>query len=315
MATKSFDLSFIIPAKNEEGNIEKLYLLLKQELKKLRKSYEIIFIDDGSTDTTFDIFKKIQKKDKYVKIIKHRGNFGKSIALQTGFDLSKGKIIFTMDADLQDNPKEVRKFLKKLNEGYDMVSGWKKKRKDPISKTIPSKVVNYLVRLMTGLKLHDINCGFKAYRRETIKNLYLYGDLYRFIPIFIYRQNFKVGEIEVEHLPRKFGKSKYGWRRFISGWLDLLTVFFLVRYLKRPGHFFGTFGLITLTIGLLIDVYIAALKIVTGSIQDHYPLLFLGILSVMVGIQLITTGLLAEMFLNFNQQKRSPDNYIDKYLK
>ncbi len=305
--------SFVIPVKNESESLPLLYKNLTSEIKKLRKVYEIIFIDDGSTDNSFEVLKTLRKKSKNIKIIRLRGNWGKSVGLQTGFDIAKGEIIFTMDADLQDDPREIPKFIKKINEGYDLVTGWKKERHDPLSKTIPSKVVNFLVRSMAGLKIHDTNCGFKAYKSEVVKTLNLYGDLYRFIPIFAHRANYKVAEIPINHNPRKYGKSKYGWKRFVSGWLDLLTVFFLIRYLKRPGHFFGFFGIAFFGVGFIIGLYITYLRITTGSIQYRHPFLFLGILLIIVGIQLITTGLLAEMIININP-KNTNQSVIKEYL-
>lgn len=292
------EISFVIPAKNEEDSIDRLYEEIITSTVNITKDIELIFIDDGSTDSTFAVMKNLAKKDKRIKIIKLRGNFGKSIALQLGFDRAEGDIVITMDADLQDNPKEIPAMIRKINEGYDLVSGWKKKRNDPISKRVPSLVVNFLVKIMSGLMIHDTNCGFKAYKKELIKNLSLYGDLYRFIPILAYRQNYKVTEIIVDHRARKYGKSKYGWRRFISGWLDLLTVFFLIRYLRRPAHFFGTIGFSSFTLGFVIGLYITYLRFTTGSIQYRQPLLFLGVLLIVIGIQLVSTGLLAEMIIN-----------------
>ncbi len=310
----SLDLSFIIPAKNEEENVALLYQELTAALSKLQKPYELIYIDDGSTDNTFLNLKQLHQKDSRVKVIKLRGNFGKSIALQTGFDNARGQIIFTMDADLQDNPKEISRFLDKLNEGYDMVSGWKKQRHDPISKTFPSKIGNSLTRFLTGVKVHDLNCGFKAYKKRVIENLFLYGELYKYIPVLAEKQNFKVGEIVVSHQPRKFGKSKFGWQRNIKGFLDMLTVVFLTGYLKRPAHFFGTLGIISFFIGFLISLYITYLRIVTGSIQFHYPLLFLAMLTMIIGIQLTTTGLVAEMIVSLNQKESSTKGYIEEIL-
>lgn len=218
-----------------------------------------------------------------------------------------------MDGDLQDNPSEIPNFIKKINEGYDLVSGWKKIRHDPISKTLPSKVINYAVRILTGLKLHDINCGYKAYRIEVIKNLHIYGDLYRFIPILAQRERFKIAEIVVKHRTRKYGKSKYGWGRFISGFLDLLTVFFLVRYLRRPGHFFGTFGIFFLTAGSIIGLYITYLRFTTGGIAYRYPLLFLGVLLIILGAQFLMTGLLAEMIIFF-QKTENYEGFVDDFV-
>lgn len=306
-------ISFIIPVKDEAESISLLYNELTQESKKLKLDYEVIIIDDGSIDQTFLILKEIQGKDKRVKIVKLRGNFGKSIALQTGFDYSKGDIIITLDGDLQDNPKEISKFLQKIDEGYDLVSGWKKIRHDPISKVIPSKILNFFTPFLTGVNLHDINCGFKAYKREVILSLNLYGELYRFIPILAAKQNFKVGEIIVEHRKRKFGKTKYGVGRNIKGFLDLITIVFLTGYTSRPGHFFGTIGLLSFLAGFSIGLYITYLRITTGSIQYHHPLLYLGILLIIIGIQMLSTGLLAEMII-FGRQKTDTRLFIREVL-
>lgn len=295
-------LSFIIPAKNEALSIQILYKELSETLRDIDKSYEIIFIDDGSTDNTFEVLKEIQSRDGKIKVIRLRGNFGKSIALQIGFKQSKGEIIFTLDADLQDDPKEILKFLNKIEEGYDLVSGWKKIRHDPWNKVIPSRIINFIARVITGVNVHDINCGFKAYRKEVVDNLNLYGELYRFIPIFAAKENYRVGEIVIEHRPRKYGKSNFGWSRGIKGVLDLLTVIFLTGYLRRPGHFFGSLGFASFGIGVSIGLYISYLRFDTGSIQNRHPLLFLGMLLMIVGIQLISTGLLAEMII-YNRQR------------
>lgn len=298
VASSKLYLSFVIPAKNEEGSVETLYSEVKATVDSLRKTYEIIFIDDGSTDSTFEKLQALHKIDNHVKVMKFRGNLGKSAALQVGFNKAAGEIVFTMDADLQDNPKEIPNFLNKLAEGYDLVSGWKKTRHDPSVKVIPSRILNnFLTPLLTGVKLHDINCGFKAYRNEVVKSLNLYGELYRFIPVFAAKQNFKITEIPVDHRARKHGKSKFGWERNIKGFLDLITIVFLTGYNRRPGHFFGTLGLASFFFGFLIGLYITYLRITTGSIQFRQPLLFLGMLLMIIGFQLISTGLLAEMML------------------
>jgi len=306
-------LSFVIPARNEEKSVRELYQEIVKVVNKSSKTYEIIFVDDGSIDKTYDILKNLHHIDKRVKVVKLRGWFGKSTALQAGFEHAGGEIVITLDADLQDNPKEIPNFLEKINEGFDLVSGWKKVRHDPLSKTFPSKIGNWLTRALTGVKIHDLNCGFKAYRKEVTDNLHLYGELYKYIPVLAEKQNFKVTEIVVEHRKRKYGKSKFGWSRNIKGFLDLLTVVFLTGYLSRPGHFFGTFGFISFFFGFLIGLYITYLRITTGTIQNRHPLLYLGMLLMIVGIQLITTGLLAEMFVNFNQKKRMA-NYQNKIL-
>ncbi len=290
------DVTFVIPVKDEEKSVHLLYQEITENIQNFKKSYEIIFIDDGSKDNTFYELKLIQKKDKLVKVVSLRGNYGKSVALQIGFERSEGDIVFTLDGDLQDNPSEIGAFLSKIEEGYDLVSGWKKNRHDPMSKVLPSRIFNnFLIPLLTGVRLHDINCGFKAYRKEVVKMLNLYGELYRFIPVFAQKQNFKVTEIVVDHRSRKYGKTKYGWDRNFKGLLDLLTVSFLTGYLSRPGHFFGSLGLVSLGTGFIIGLYITYLRVTTGSIQYRQPLLFLGILLMIIGIQLISTGLLAEM--------------------
>lgn len=309
---EKIELSFVIPAKNEEKSVTFLYQEIKEVVGKITKNFEIIFIDDGSTDKTYQILKKINKEDKRVKIIKLRGWWGKSIALQAGFNHAKGDIIFTMDADLQDDAKEIPNFLKKLNKGYDLVSGWKKTRHDPFSKTFPSKIGNVATRTLTGIKIHDINCGFKVYRKEVIKNLNLYGELYKYIPVLVQKQNFKVTEIVIKHRRREYGKSKFGWTRNIKGFLDMLTVVFITGYSRRPAHFFGTWGIVSFGIGFAIGLYITYLRITTGSIQYRHPLLFLGILMIIVGVQLITTGLVAEMITSYQSKSQNIDSIIEE---
>ncbi len=309
------NLSFIIPAKNEEGSVNSLYSLIVKEVKKYHKSYEIIFIDDGSTDKTFQIFTKLHKKDKRVKVIRFRGNFGKSIALQAGFMHAIGDIIFTMDADLQDDPHEIKRFLDKIDDGYDLVSGWKKKRYDPPSKVIPSRIFNYAVSRLTGVHVHDTNCGFKAYRKSVIDNINLYGELYRFIPVIAAKQNFKFTEIVVSHHPRKFGKTKFGWERNIKGFLDLITITFLTGFMRRPGHFFGMLGLLSFAGGFGIGIYVTYLRVTTGTIQFHYPLLFLGMLLMIIGVQFVSTGLMSEMILAQTYDKNTISRYITEVLE
>jgi len=298
---KRIQISLVIPAKDEEKSINPLYKQIVEEMNFVKKTYEIIFIDDGSVDKTVDAVKLIQNKDKRVKLVIHRGNFGKSAALSSGFKKARGNIIITLDADLQDNPNEIKNFLSKLNAGYDLVSGWKKTRYDPLAKTIPSKIGNWLTRRLTGIEIHDLNCGFKAYKREVIKSLNLYGEMYKYIPVLAQKQKFRVTEIVVSHRPRKFGVSKFGWERNAKGLLDLITVFFLTGYLQRPGHFFGSLGLISFSGGFVIGLYITYLRMTTGSIQFRHPLLYLGMLLMIVGIQLLTTGLIAELIVSFNE--------------
>ena len=303
---KKPDISFVIPAKNEERNIGLLYKQIVAETKKLGKSYEIVIVDDGSTDKTFSNAVVLHRKDENVKVIRHRGNWGKSAGLMSGFGHTTGEIIFTMDADLQDNPIDIPKFLKKLDSGYDLVTGWKKARKDSSIVVIPSRILNnFLIPMFTGVRIHDTNCGYKAYRREVVESLNLYGELYRFIPVMAAKQNFKVAEVVVHHRARKYGKSKYGIAKNYKGLLDLLTIVFLTGFVKRPGHFFGTLGLLSFFFGFLIGLYITYLRITTGTIQFRTPLLLLGIMLIVIGVQLFTTGLLAELIVSFSAKKKN----------
>lgn len=303
-------VSFVIPARDEERSVGKLWEEITKEMKKIRRSYEIIFIDDGSGDKTFEKIKNIKKKDRKVRVIQLRGNFGKSVALSVGFENSKGEIVITMDADLQDNPKEIKRFIDKLSEGYDLVSGWKRTRHDPLHSVLMSRILNYfLIPVLTGVQIHDTNCGFKAYRKDVVEDLNLYGELYRYIPIIASKKNFLVTEIEVSHRRRKYGKSKYGVSKNIKGFLDLITIIFLTGFISRPGHFFGGLGLLSFSGGFAIGLYITYLRITTGSIQFRHPLLFLGMLLMIIGVQLVTTGLLAEMFLSL-RHKQDPKKYV-----
>jgi glycosyltransferase involved in cell wall biosynthesis len=307
-------ISFVIPAKNEEESVAILAKKIIDVCAKIKRNYEIIFVDDGSTDKTLEKLASLRKNNKNIKIIALRGNWGKSMALETGFMHTKGDIIFTLDADLQDEPDEIPHFLKKLDEGYDLVSGWKKVRHDPISKVIPSRILNYMIRKVTGVAVHDTNCGYKVYRREVVESLNLYGEQYRYIPVLASKQNFRVGEIVVKHNPRKFGKSKFGIERNVKGFLDLLTVIFLTGYVRRPGHFFGGLGLISFSGGFAIGLYITYLRITTGGIEFHQPLLILGMLLMIIGVQLTVTGLLAEMITSYNQKRESVEKIIKQKM-
>jgi len=299
------DISIVIPVKDEEKSLPILYREILKAIKPLKKSFEIIFIDDGSTDNSAEVIRRISKKDKSVTLIQFRGNFGKSEALAAGFKKAKGEIIITLDADLQDDPAEIPKLWAKINQGYDLVVGWKKKRQDPLSKVLPSRIWNFMTATLSGVKLHDFNCGLKAYKAEVAKSLVLYGELYRLIPILAAEKKFKITEIPVRHHPRRFGKSKFGRERFMKGFLDMITVVFLTKFIRRPAHFFGSLGIGLFSTGFIIGLYISYLRLTTGSIQNRHPLLLLGILLMVIGIQLFSTGLLAEMIVYFNgpQQK------------
>jgi glycosyltransferase involved in cell wall biosynthesis len=287
-------LSFLIPARNEEGNIGELYRRLGDVLARIDLPYEIIFIDDGSTDNTWGLVRELRAGDERVRGIRHRRNFGKAQALANGFAVAGGDVIVTMDADLQDDPDELPNFLAKLNEGFDLVSGWKQRRKDPLGKTFPSKIFNRTVRTASGVPLHDFNCGYKAYRRDVAQSIRLYGELHRFTPVLAHAQGFRIGEIPVKHHARTWGQSKYGWSRLVKGFLDLLTVVFLTQYRQRPMHLFGLPGLLALGLGVLIGLWLSADKIFTGAQIGTRPLLLLAVLLVVLGAQFFGLGLLGE---------------------
>ncbi|HHV36515.1 MAG TPA: glycosyltransferase family 2 protein [Candidatus Cloacimonetes bacterium] len=294
-------LSFIIPVLNEEESLSQLYSEILENIGE--HSYEIIFIDDGSTDGSFEIMKKLAEKDESVKVIRFRRNFGKSAALQKGFDLAEGEIIFTLDADLQDNPAEIPNFIKKIEEGWDLVSGWKKHRHDPLHKRLPSKLFNAVTASTFKLKLNDYNCGFKAYRKELVKELYLYGEMHRYIPVLAHSLGYKVSEIPVLHRAREFGKSKYGAERYLRGFFDLLTVKLLTQYSRSPLYLFGRVGLYSTILGFIISLYLAILKIFMGVPLSNRPLLFLGILLILGGLQFISMGLISELIVNRMSQR------------
>ena len=288
------EISVVVPVLNERDSLPHLHEELTQVLGDLGRSYEIIIVDDGSTDGSVEFVRDIVKEDPVVVLVELRRRFGKATALQAGFGVSKGDVVITLDADLQDDPKEIPRFLDALDDDYDLVSGWKEDRKDPIGKTIPSKFFNYVTSKMSGLKLQDFNCGFKAYRREVIDDLNVYGELYRYIPVVVHAKGFRVGEIAVSHRARQFGKSKYGLERFIRGPLDLLTIMFLISFQRRPLHLFGPVGVIVGSIGFVIDAYLAVLWMQGKGIGDR-PLLMLGTLMIIVGLQILIFGLIGEM--------------------
>ena len=302
--------SVIIPIYNEEESIPVLYEEIVEAFDKItdqKSSYEIIFINDGSTDNTGAALLSLQK-DPRVKIITLQKNFGKAAALSHGFTYAKGDILITMDGDLQDDPAETYKLLEKLEEGYDMVSGWKIDRQDPADKTLPSLVFNFVVSRLSGLHLHDMNCGFKAYRKEVAKGLKIYSQLYRFIPVLVADKGYTVTEVSVKHRKRKFGKSKYNWQRLIVGFIDLFTVLFITRYAKRPMHLFGPIGFITLLSGLIFLTYLIIEHFVGQSIGRR-PLFTFAILLVITGLQIVFTGLIAELITNYFHRL---DDYPEK---
>jgi len=297
MGAKIEKISIVIPAFNEEHSIEPLYRSIMETIRTMNNRYEIIFVDDGSTDGSFKVLQKLQRKDGNIKLVRFKSNLGKASGLSAGFSKASGDIIFTMDADLQDDPQEIPNFLKKLDEGYDLVSGWKYKRYDPKSKTIPSKIFNWVTSRMMGLKLHDFNCGFKAYRQEVLREIKVYGELHRYIPALAYARGFRVGEIKVKHHPRKFGKSKYGFERFARGLFDLLTVLLITKSGGSPLHLFGISGSLLIGAGFLIIGLLTILQLTYGSILGHKPLSYFGVLMVLLGFQSISLGLLSEMLV------------------
>ena len=309
---KKCDLSIVIPLYNEEDSLIQLHSKLSLALEKIGRSYEIIFVNDGSSDESSSVIEEILNKDSKVTLVNFRRNFGKAAALDAGFKRSRGKVVFTMDADLQDDPKEIKNFLNKIEqENFDVVSGYKKVRNDPsISKVLPSRIFNFVVSFISGLKLHDFNCGFKAYRAEALENLQIYGELHRYIPVLLFWQGFKITEIVVEHHKRQFGVSKYGFERMAKGAFDLLTVVLNTRYKSRPLHLFGIIGGCLGTIGFFILLYLSILWFWGYGPIGNRPLLFLGLLLVMVGIQIVSTGLLGELISR--SQHSSLQNYLIK---
>lgn len=300
------ELSIVIPLCNEADTLQPLYeqIAATVEANKLG-AFEVIFIDDGSTDESWAILEALKAEHpETIKALRFRRNLGKAAALSAGFKITRGKIVFSMDADLQDEPAEIPRFLEKLGEGYDCVSGWKQLRKDPLGKTLPSRVFNAATRAASGVKIHDFNCGFKAYRAEAIHSIEIYGELHRYIPVLLAAEGFTTTEISVEHHRRTYGVSKYGWKRLFKGGLDLITVVVLTRYLKRPGHFFGGLGLLSGFFGFAILTWLSIEKLVFGQAIGQRPLLQLGILLVILGVQLISTGLIGEL-INFNSRSQS----------
>ena len=288
------DISIVVPLLNEEDSLRELSDRIREALNEY--SYEILFVDDGSDDGSWNEIEALGSGDNCVRGIKLRRNYGKSSALQAGFMEASGEYIVTMDADLQDDPFEIPAMIQKLKDGADLVSGWKKVRHDPVSKTIPSRFFNAVTRWTTGIKLHDFNCGLKAYRREVTRHIHLYGELHRYVPLLAKWQGFgNIEEQEVKHHPRKYGTTKFGLSRFMNGFLDLVTLLFVNRYMQRPMHFFGTIGVLLTVVGMLINLYIAVLKIFWNQPIGDRPLLFLGILLVVIGVQFFSIGFLGEM--------------------
>ena len=301
--TSRIDISIIIPILNERDNLRELHAQLTKVLTQVGRSYEIIFVDDGSVDGSQKICQEFTASDAHTILIELRRRFGKATALQTGFQASRGEIIITMDGDLQDDAKEIPAFLEALDDDLDLVSGWKRDRQDPLSKTLPSRFFNFVTAQMSGVPLRDFNCGFKAYRRQVVEHLDLYGELYRYIPVLAHAKGFRVGEIPVEHRPRIHGKSKYSFERFLRGAFDLVTVLFLSTFQRRPLHLFGLLGCLIFLSGFVIDAYLAIQWFLGLSYLGNRPLLMLGTLLITLGFQVLVFGLLAEMITAVTYQR------------
>ncbi|MEL7148010.1 MAG: glycosyltransferase family 2 protein [Bacteroidota bacterium] len=311
------DISIVIPVYNEEESLPKLTDWIKRVMQANDLSYEVIFIDDGSVDSSWEVINEITAGDRSFKGIQFTRNYGKSAALQTGFEHVSGDVVVTMDADLQDSPDEIPELRNMIiNQGYDLVSGWKRKRHDPLNKTIPSKIFNFITSKVSGIELHDFNCGLKAYKKKVVKNINVYGEMHRYIPLIAKWNGFKkIGEKVVEHRAREFGVTKYGWQRFITGFLDLLSVTFVTRFKKSPMHFFGTLGTLFFLIGSGITVWLIGEKLYYYKILNDYdtvrsitdqPLFFLALLAVVIGTQLFLAGFLAELM---TQSKKGSADY------
>lgn len=309
-------LSIVIPVLNEEENLTLLYSKLKLVLVKMQIDYEIIFIDDGSTDGSFSVLTKIYRRDKRIKVIKFRRNFGQTAAIAAGFSQAKGKIIVTMDSDLQNDPNDIPNLLDKINQGYDLVSGWRRGRKDPLfSRKIPSFLANRLISYFTGVRLHDYGCTLKAYRREVIENINLYGEMHRFIPALASWIGASITEVPVTHHARRYGRSKYSFSRAVKVVLDLLTVKFLVSYQTKPIYFFGNIGFLLLLAGFLSALVTGVEKVFYGAWVHRNPMFMLMVLFWIVGIQFIMMGLLAEISIRtYHESQKKPTYFTDRIL-
>lgn len=305
-------LDFVIPVFNEEESLKELFKRIKVAVEENGiKAFKVIFIDDGSTDKSWEIISELKKENpENVKGLSLRINRGKAFALDLGFHHADAPVVFTMDADLQDDPKEIPKFLEKLDE-YDLVSGWKQRRNDPIDKTLPSKVFNFVLSRATRIKLHDFNCGFKCYKSAIIKKIRLYGELHRFTPVLASFYGYKIAEVSVEHHARKYGKSKYGFERFAKGLVDLCSVIVFTRFSDRPAHLLGGLGLVSGGTGFLILSYLTAVKFIFNESIGTRPLLLLGVLLMILSIQLVSIGIVSELVIrNSALHRKDADDFV-----
>jgi glycosyltransferase involved in cell wall biosynthesis len=299
-------VSIVVPLLNEEESLRDLFTLIDETMQRMKMPYEIIFVDDGSTDRSFEVLAALHTQHPtIIKAIRFRRNFGKSAALSAGFKEAQGEYIITMDADLQDDPKEIPSLIEMLGDSYDLVSGWKKKRKDSIIFTLPSHIANAVTSKMSGLRIHDLNCGLKVYRKIVAKELKIYGDLYRYIPILAHQAGFRVGEKVVQHHPRKYGHSKYTVGKFYRGFLDLLTILFTAKYIRRPLHLFGVWGIVSFAIGAALDGYLSVEWFLGLTAISNRPLFLVGFLFIIIGVQFVSLGLLGEMISRHERNEES----------
>lgn len=299
-------ISVVVPLYNEEESIPELFDQIRKVSAGAGEPFEVIFVDDGSTDGSYRVLSDLHRREDHVKVIRFRRNFGKSAALSVGFAEAQGEFVVTLDADLQDDPAEIPSLLEALNDSHDMISGWKRRRFDPISKTIPSRFFNFVTARLTGIPIHDFNCGLKIYRREVVKELNVYGELHRYIPVLAHWAGYRVGEKVVQHRPRKYGRTKFGLSRFIRGFLDLVTILFTTRYIRRPLHLFGVWGIISFLIGAGIDVTLSIQWLLGQTSLSNRPLFLVGFLFIIIGVQFISIGLLGEMI---TRQERDTQQY------
>ena len=304
-------LSIVIPAKDEEDSLPIVVArIIAAAAAGGHTLADIVLIDDGSGDGSWEVMSELAREHDVIQAIRLRRNFGKATALMVGIGACRGDVIITMDADLQDDPDEISRFIAKLDAGYDLVSGWKKKRHDPLNKTLPSRFFNKVTAIISGVELNDFNCGFKAYRRQLFDSIELYGELHRYVPVLANALGYRIAEIEVKHHPRRFGTSKYGVARYLRGFLDLLTVVLITRFAYRPGHLFGGIGTVLALSGSVALAYLVGLKLATGASIGSRPLLLLGVMAVIVGMQLVLFGLLAELIIHRTQRPVETRNLV-----
>ncbi len=298
-------ISVVVPLLNESESLPELHQRLSSVLSGMGAAYELIFIDDGSRDNSLAVLQELAARDARVRVISFRRNFGKSAALATGFRAASGRFVITMDSDLQDDPAEIPGLIAKLEEGFDLVSGWKKTRHDPVfSKNLPSKLFNRVTSRLSGIRLHDFNCGLKAYRGEVVKDIPVYGELHRFLPVLAFKLGYRITEIPVQHHARKYGQTKFGANRFVNGFFDLLTVLFISDYNRAPLHLFGSMGLVCGMMGFLVNLYLTV-GWFNGIAIGNRPLLFLGILLMVIGVQFFSFGLIAEKMVHSSERDRT----------